>query len=317
MKSLVKIGTRGSALALYQAELFKSKLLNDFPMVRFELVTIKTTGDIRSAGGVRTPLSDDSKTLFTREIEDALLRGDIDLAVHSAKDLAAVMPQGLKIGAVLEREDARDCLVTLKKYSFKQLEAGARVGTSALRRKAQLLRLNHDLVIEDLHGNVDTRIQKLLKGGYDAIVLAFAGLKRLGLTDHVSDVFAEDVFLPAPGQGIILCQIRQEDPEIEQMLEPVNHKPTLTRLICERAFLRRLGGGCQLPCGMLTELKPEKLKVRGVLLMPDGSHFVERELEDDGTDPEETGIELAEIILEEGGRKILHAIEKQATSNEQ
>ncbi|MBP9865809.1 MAG: hydroxymethylbilane synthase, partial [Candidatus Omnitrophica bacterium] len=123
MKSLIKIGTRGSALALYQAELFKSKLLNDFPMVRFELVTIKTTGDIRSAGGVRTPLSDDSKTLFTREIEDALLRGDIDLAVHSAKDLAAVMPQGLKIGAVLEREDARDCLVTLKKYSFKQLEA--------------------------------------------------------------------------------------------------------------------------------------------------------------------------------------------------
>jgi hydroxymethylbilane synthase len=311
MKSIVKIGTRGSALALYQAELFKMKLSNDFPMVRFELVIIKTTGDIRSAGGVRTPLSDDSKTLFTREIEDALLSGAVDLAVHSAKDLAAVMPQGLKIGAVLEREDARDCLVTLKNVSFRQLEAGARVGTSALRRKAQLLRLNHDLAVEDLHGNVDTRIQKLLKGNYDAIVLAYAGLKRLGLTDHVSDIFAEESFLPAPGQGIILCQIRQEDADMEQMLEPVNHKPTLARLICERAFLRRLGGGCQLPCGMLTELKAEKLRVRGVLLLPDGSHFVERELEDDGTDPEETGIELAEIILEEGGRKILHAIEKQ------
>lgn len=310
MKSLIKIGTRGSALALYQAELFKTKLSNDFPMVRFELITIKTTGDLRSAGGVRTPLSDDSKTLFTREIEEALLRGEIDLAVHSAKDLAAVMPQGLKIGAVLEREDSRDCLVTLKNVPFEQLEAGARVGTSALRRKAQLLRLNHDLAIEELHGNVDTRIQKLLKGDYDAIVLAYAGLKRLGLTDHVSHVFDEDVFLPAPGQGIILCQIRQGDHAMEQMLEPVNHQSSLTRLICERAFLRRLGGGCQLPCGMLTDLKPEKLRVRGVLLLPDGSHFVERELEDDGADPEETGIELAEIILEEGGRKILHAIEK-------
>jgi len=310
MKSIVKIGTRGSALALYQAELFKTKLSNDFPMVQFELVKIRTTGDVLSAGGVRAPRSDDSKTVFTREIEEALIRRDIDLAVHSAKDLAAVMPKGLKIGAVLEREDARDCLVTPKNTPFGLLGAGARIGTSALRRKAQLLRLNHDLDIVDLHGNADTRVKKVLNGDYDAIVLAYAGLKRLGLTDHVSEVFAEEQFLPAPGQGIILCQIREDDSEMEAMLEPVNHLHTLTQLICERSFLRRLGGGCQLPCGMMTELTDEKLTVRGVLLLPDGSHFIERELSGDHGEPEEVGFELAEIILEEGGRKILHAIER-------
>ena len=308
MKTRVRIGTRGSALALYQAELFKNKLANDFSMVAFELVVIKTAGDVRGTRSMRG--GDDSKTLFTREIEEALLCEDIDLAVHSAKDLAAVMPRGLRIGAVLEREDPRDCLVARKNIPLAHLESGARIGTSALRRKAQLLRFNQDLVIEELHGNVDTRVKKALQGDFDAIVLAHAGLKRLGLVDHVSEIFDAERFLPAPGQGIILAQIRQGDAQTQALLEPVNHKPTLTRLVCERAFLKRLGGGCQLPCGMLTELTPGKLKARGILLMPDGSHCIEREIEDPGGDPEATGMELAEIILEEGGRKILNAIEK-------
>lgn len=310
MKSCVRIGTRGSALALYQAELIKNKMRNDFPMVSFEIVVIRTSGDVRSASGGRLARTADSKTLFTREIEDALLRDEIDMAVHSAKDLAAVMPAGLTMGAVLEREDPRDCLVSRKNIPFEKLEPGSRIGTSALRRKAQILRLNQDLVVEDLHGNIDTRIKRALNGDFDAIVLAHAGLKRLGLDDHTATVFPEERFLPAPGQGIIVAQIRQGDSETAAFLEPVNHKHTWQRLVCERAFLKRLGGGCQLPCGMLTELQPESLKVRGILLMPDGSHFIEREIQDDGSDPEETGMELAEMILEEGGRKILHAIEK-------
>ncbi|OGW72564.1 MAG: hydroxymethylbilane synthase [Omnitrophica bacterium GWA2_52_12] len=307
IKLNVKIGTRGSALALYQAELVKARLQIIFPMGNFEIVVIKTTGDTLSTGGVRSGLT---KQIFTREIEEALTKGEIDMAVHSAKDLSVPLPEGLKLGAVLEREDARDCLVSAQNKRFRDLEPGARVGTSALRRKTQLLRLNHDLVVQDLHGNVDTRLRKVQEGQYDAIVLAYAGLKRLGLAEHASEIFSEDVFLPAPGQGIIAVQSRTGDESAAEMLHGLNHAPTLQRLLCERAFLKRLGGGCSLPCGIMTELAGEQLKTKGILLAPNGSHFIERSLDDTAGDPEETGAELAEIILEEGGRKIMHEIER-------
>ncbi len=307
MKLQVKIGTRGSALAVYQAQLVKARLEIGFPMVRFENVVIKTTGDQLSAAGQRSGLT---KRIFTREIEEALFRGDIDIAVHSAKDLSVPLPAGLKIGAALEREDPRDCLIGPKGRRFEDLEAGARIGTSALRRKTQLLRLNQDLVIEELHGNVDTRLRRLAEGRYDAIVLAFAGLKRLGLMGQVTDIFSEETFLPAPGQGIIAVESRLQDAAIDELIHGLNHPATFQRLLCERGFLSRLGGGCSLPCGILTELSKERLRTKGILLAPDGSHFVEREMEDLPTDPEETGRELAELILEEGGRKIMHEIER-------
>ncbi len=308
MKPFIKIGTRGSTLALYQTQLLQTHLEMVFPMVRFETVTIKTTGDLLRAGSVRRDNA--SKRIYTLEIEEALLAGDIDLAVHSAKDLSVPLPRGLKIGAVLEREDPRDCLITKSGKKMGELESGAVIGTSALRRRAQLVRMNHDLVLADLHGNVDTRVRKALAGDYDGIVLALAGLKRLDLDHHVSEIFPEETFLPAPGQGIIAVESRENDPDIDEFLVSVNHAPTMVQLTCERAFLERLDGGCQLPCGMTSVLSAKRIRVKGILLMPNGSRWVEREMEETAEDPEEIGKALAEIILEDGGRKILNEIQR-------
>ena len=313
MKPLFKIGTRGSALALYQAQLLKAHLEMKFPMIRFETVEMKTTGDLMSSGSVRRDNA--SKRIYTLEIEEALLAGELDMAVHSAKDLSVPLPDGLKIGAALEREDPRDCLITRNKKKLRELEPGSRIGTSALRRKAQLARLNQDLVMDDLHGNVDTRVRKALEGKYDGIVLAYAGLKRLDLDHHAVEVFDEESFLPAPGQGIIAVESRDRDAEADELLATVNHAPTFQRLVCERAFLKRLGGGCQLPCGMASRLARDRFYVKGILLAPDGSHWVEREMDDAAADPERTGMELAELILENGGRKILNEIEKEKSDS--
>lgn len=307
MKSLVRIGTRGSQLALYQAELVKTLIEKDFPLIPVEIVKIKTSGDMIRRGG---PAPFDTKRIYTREIEEALLSGDVDVAVHSAKDMSAHLPQGLTIGAVLEREDARDCLISKDKKRVSELPLGARIGTSSLRRKMQLLRWNPELVIEDVHGNVDSRIRKIEEGQYDALVLACAGVNRLGLSNYVAEIFPEETFYPAPGQGIIAVQSRREDSEMAEILEPIHHRPSASRLECERAFLKRLEGGCQLPCGITTQIQGDQLKSAGGLFALETIEWVEAHFSGPLEHPADAGEKLAEKILQNGGREILEKIRK-------
>lgn len=305
MKNKLRIGTRGSQLALYQAELVKAKILQDFPLVTVELVKIKTGGDmIRRASS--SPL--ETKRMYTREIEESLWAGAIDLAVHSAKDMAVLLPEGLKIGAVLEREDARDCLVSKDQKKLSQLPMGARIGTSSLRRRMQLLRWNSELLIEEVHGNVETRIRKIEEGTYDAVVLAYAGIRRLGLLNYVTEIFPEDRFFPAPGQGAIVAESRIGDKETEEILMPLNDEASAKRLECERAFLRRLEGGCQLPCGITTQLENRRLKTTGALFAVEGRDRAEASTEGPADQPSQTGEALANLVLENGGREILEKI---------
>lgn len=303
---VIRIGTRGSQLALYQANLTASLLHEKFPGIKIEIVTIKTQGDVTSERG-QDPF--ETKRVFTREIESALLADEVDIAVHSAKDMAVDLPQGLCVGAYLEREDVRDCLLTKNNLTLNNLPQGAKIGTSALRRKMQLLHHAPHLNIETIRGNVDTRIKKMLDGEYDAIVLAYAGLKRLGFLEHISEIFDPAVFFPAPGQGAIMVQLRDNDDDLKEKLSQINHVETEVRLRAERAFLKKLEGGCQLPCGIWTEIDNDEIKMFGVLfgltepvqnVCADGSGFVKQ--------PEESGIALAEKILTSGGQKILNEI---------
>lgn len=313
MKSQIRIGTRGSPLALYQAQLLKACLRKHLPMIAVEVVKIKTGGDMIRRGAHANPLL--TKRMYTKEIEDALAAGGIDLAVHSAKDMAAVLPDGLKIGAVLESEDPRDCLVSQEHKKFSALAMGARIGTSSLRRKMQLLRLNPELIVEEVHGNVETRIRKMEEGHFDAVVLAYAGLKRLGLANYVTEVFPGDRFLPAPGQGIIVAQCRIHDKETEAVLEPIHHDASMKRLSCERAFLRRLEGGCQLPCGVSTQLSDSTLKCSAILLATEGHDWAEAQHEGPLEHAEKVGEELADRLLDKGGREILEKIKANVKSS--
>jgi hydroxymethylbilane synthase len=307
MKTSIRIGTRGSQLALYQAEVVKIRLEREFPLLIAEIVKIKTSGDM-----VRRGLADpmETKRIFTKEIEEALLKNEVDIAVHSAKDLSVHMPQGLKIGAVLEREDARDCLVSKDHKKVSELPLGARIGTSSLRRKMQLLRWSPELIIEEVHGNVDSRIRKIEEGEYDAIVLALAGIKRLGLVNYVSEIFPEESFYPAPGQGTIVIQSRIGDADLDEDLHAIHHKPSAIRLQCERAFLKKLEGGCQLPCGISSSLKDGILYLKGALFALESHEFVEEVLEGPADHPEDVGETLAELILKKGGQEILDKIRK-------
>lgn len=309
MKSEFLVGTRGSKLALYQAELVKAKLEQSFPLVQFSLVRIKTGGDMIRRSSTNPFLT---KRVYTQEIEDALERKEIDLAVHSAKDLAVNLPTGLTIGTVLEREDPRDCLVSREGKKLNELPLGARIGTSSIRRKLQLLRLHPGLVVEGIHGNVDTRVRKLEEEEVDALVLAYAGLKRIGLTALVSEIFPDEKFYPAPCQGAIVIECRAGDSETEEILAPLNHPDSVFSVICERAFLRRLEGGCQLPCGVTSRIESDgkKLVAAGILFSLDGSKCVETKIEAMPDNAEAIGLRLAEEILAKGGEKIIHEMRR-------
>ena len=304
MKSKFRIGTRGSRLALYQAELVKAKLEQNFHLVQFHLVRIKTSGDMIRRS---TPDPFLTKRIYTQEIEEALQKGEIDLAVHSAKDLAVDLPAGLTMGAVLEREDPRDCLISRDGKKLSELPLGARVGTSSIRRKLQLLRFHSEIVVEEVRGNVDTRVRKLEEGAVDALVLAYAGLKRLGLTNSVTEVFDSEKFYPAPCQGAIAVECRAGDGDTEEILAPLNHPDSAFSVLCERAFLRRLEGGCQLPCGITSRIESngKKMKAAGILFALEGGHYVEAQIEAVPEEPEAIGLRLAEEILEKGGNKII------------
>ncbi|MBN1687993.1 MAG: hydroxymethylbilane synthase [Candidatus Omnitrophica bacterium] len=313
MKNEIRIGTRGSALAVYQAELVKNKIERDFRAVTIDLVRIKTGGDMIR----RQRLSPfQTKRVFTREIEEALLKGEIDLAVHSAKDMSVNLPEGLRMGAVLEREDARDCLVSKDGRLLADLPAGARIGTSSPRRKAQVLRKRPDLVIREIHGNVDTRIRKLHANDLEGMILAVAGLKRLGLMTYIAEIFPEEEMLPSPGQGAIVVEVRDKDDSLSELLRPIHHGPSGIRLACERAFLRTLGGGCQLPCGVMTRVEGDRLSVKGMVLGLNGEVQADGEAEGLLGDAEVLGKRAAEKVLEQGGHEILERVRHETEKKE-
>ena len=287
----LRIGTRGSPLALAQAHETRSRLMAafDLPEAAFEIVVIKTTGDDRSLIDADKPLKDlGGKGLFTREIEDDMLSGKIDIAVHSMKDMPVLQPGGLVLECYLPREDVRDAFVALGHDSLADLPAGARVGSSSLRRRAQLMARRPDLCVVEFRGNVQTRMKKLGDGVADATFLAMAGLRRLGMTDVVRAPIETDDMLPAVARGAIGIERRQGDSRAAAMLEAIHHGPTGQRLAAERAFLAGLDGSCQTPIAGLAELDGGTLRLRGEILRPNGSEV----LTDDRTAPVADGAAL-------------------------
>ena len=301
----LRIGTRGSSLALWQAEWVKSQLLGGQQELIVELVVIKTTGDkildvpLAMVGG---------KGLFVKEIEEALLDGRADLAVHSVKDMPAVLPEGLHLAAMPPREDPRDALISKNGAGLDKLPHGARVGTSSLRRAAQLLHLRPDLRIETLRGNVDTRLRKLETEGLDAIVLAAAGLKRMELSQVISEYLEPERILPAVGQGALGIETRIGDVSTNEIVASLIHQQTVTTVRAERAFLKRLEGGCQVPIGGYATMEGETLILTGMVADLQGVRLIRKEMRGDARQPEVVGESLAEVVLESGGREILAEI---------
>jgi len=285
------IGTRGSPLALAQARETRARLMAafDLPQDAFEIVVIKTTGDDRSLIDADKPLKElGGKGLFTKEIEEDMLSGKIDIAVHSMKDMPVLQPQGLLLDCYLPREDVRDAFVSLSHDNLAALPVGAVVGSSSLRRRAQLRVRRPDLQVVEFRGNVQTRMKKLGDGMADATFLAMAGLRRLGMEDVVKSAIAVEDVLPAVAQGAIGIERRADDMRAAAMLEAIHHGPTGQRLAAERAFLAGLDGSCETPIAGLADLDGGMLRLRGEILRPDGSEV----LTDDRTAPVEDGAEL-------------------------
>jgi hydroxymethylbilane synthase len=291
---VIRIGSRGSALALWQAEHVRSRLEDLGHDVEIHVIT--TTGDrlldrrLEMVGG---------KGAFLKEIEDALQDGAIDLAVHSLKDVPVTLPEGLRLTAILERADPRDALVSLGPR-LDELPSGARIGTTSLRRQSQVRALRPDLTLVDLRGNVDTRLRKLRAGQFDAVLLAMAGLGRLGRDDEVTEVLDPDRFLPAPGQGAIALECRDDDRVIQDAVAPLDHGPTVTAVTAERAFLKALGGGCNVPLGAYARPAAGGLRLVAFVARVDGTALVRGETT--GAEPVALGHALAEDLLSRGAR---------------
>jgi hydroxymethylbilane synthase len=302
---VLRIGTRGSKLALVQSQWVKARIEATHADIRVELVTIKTTGDTI----LDSPLSKlGGKGLFVKEIEEALLQGEIHLAVHSMKDVPALLPEPLTLTAYPEREDPRDGMISLHYPSLGQLPEGARVGTSSLRRSSQVLQRRPDLCMETLRGNVDTRLRRLDEGKYDAIILAVAGLNRFGLSHRITEVIPTSWMLPAVGQGALGIEVRREDCETRRHLDFLDHEPTREAVLAERAFLKELEGGCQVPIGALAVLEGDDLRLEGMVGELDGSKVIRKTLRGDRRKAEEIGVALAKAILSAGGKRILAGI---------
>jgi len=323
----VKIGTRGSKLALWQAEWVKSELLKLNPGLTIELNKIKTTGDkildvpLAKVGG---------KGLFVKEIEEALLRGEADLAVHSMKDVPTDFPNGLHLAVICKREDPRDAFISrvkgfilrsatengsegqrVKEFqinSFKELPNGATVGTSSLRRSCQLLSLRPDLKIVQLRGNLDTRLRKLDEGRFDAIILAAAGVKRLGWADRITETIEPAISLPAIGQGAIGIECRTNDEFTSNLIAPLNHEETSVCVRAERVCLKKLEGGCQVPIAAHAVLAGDKLSMNGLVGSVSGDRIIKSHVEGKAKDAESLGLKLAEDLLSKGAKEILDEV---------
>jgi len=301
----ITIGTRGSLLALWQTNWVKKQLEKLHPGIEIEISVISTKGD-RVLDVSLPKLGEQGKGLFTKELEDALFEHRADLAVHSLKDLPTELPSGLKIGAICEREDVRDALVARGEIkSFGELPKRALIGTSSLRRQAQLLAARPDLVIEPIRGNVDTRLRKLDEGIYDAIVLAAAGLHRLGHANRITECLSEELMVPAVGQGALAIETRADDPVIDEIIRVLDHDATRLACTAERAFLKGLGGGCLVPIAAHATIQDDLMTLNGLVASPDGSEIVRDRRSVPSGEPEILGQQLAEGLLACGAGRIL------------
>ncbi len=305
MSREIRIATRKSALALWQAEYVKSRLEASHPGLKVSLVPMVSRGDklldapLAKIGG---------KGLFVKELETALMENEADIAVHSMKDVPMEFPEGLGLYCICEREDPRDAFVSNHFDDLDALPPGSVVGTSSLRRQAQLLARRSDLKIQFLRGNVNTRLAKLDAGEYDAIILAAAGLIRLGFGERIRSSISVDESLPAGGQGAVGIECRTTDSELHALLECLNHAPTATRVVAERALNKRLNGGCQVPIACYAVLEGEQLWLRGLVGQPDGTVLLRAEGRAPAADAEALGVQVAEALLDQGAEQILQAV---------
>jgi hydroxymethylbilane synthase len=314
VKQKLVIGTRGSKLALWQANYVAACLRERYPEVEIVLKNMVTTGDrildvpLAKIGG---------KGLFTKELEVAMLGGEIDLAVHSLKDMPTELPEGLVLAAVTDRVDPGDALISPEFKTLDKLPVNARVGTSSLRRKAQLLNARPDLTIVDLRGNLDTRLKKLTAEKLDAILLAVAGLKRLGWDGNITQVLPQDICLPAVGQGALALEARENDAETLAMLRFLNHEPTRQATLAERSFLSEVEGGCQIPIGVYGQLDQNgQLSLNAVIMSPDGQEVVRDTTLGSPAEAAALGQTLAVRMLKNGGREILAKLFAESNSSQ-
>lgn len=304
----ILIGTRASALALWQANWVKDRLSQTYPEYEFELKKIKTKGD-KILDVALAKVGD--KGLFVKEIEEALMRKEVDLAVHSMKDVPTAIPEELKLGAICERENPSDVFISCDGKKLEDLPDGSVVGTSSLRRIAQLSKYRPGLIFKDLRGNLNTRFNKLENGEYSGMILAFAGVKRLGMGDKITQLIPFDISLPAVGQGAVGIEIRKNDPKIEEMvIKVLLHKPTYIAILAERSLMRRLEGGCQVPIGANAQVIGDTIKMKAVVASIDGKRIFKYEMTEDINNPEKLGLLVAEKLLSMGADKILEEISK-------
>ncbi|MGA2668962.1 MAG: hydroxymethylbilane synthase [Ignavibacteria bacterium] len=306
MKREIVIGSRGSELALWQTNWVKSKLRTNYPELTVSIEIIKTKGD-KVLDTALSKIGD--KGLFTKEIEQSLLDGKIDLAVHSLKDLPTEQPEGLVICAVTERAERRDAFISNKYPSLVELPEGAVVATGSLRRRCQLLNFRDDLKIVDIRGNVLTRLRKFEESSYDGLVLAYAGLLRLSLEAKVKHIIPTGIILPAAGQGVMAIETRQDEGDIIELVKVLHDEISFIETTAERSFLRFLEGGCQVPIGICSEVKNRTILIlEGMIGSLDGKKVVREQITGGASEPEELGKRLAQILLDKGGKEILEEI---------
>ncbi len=306
-KDKIIIGTRGSQLALYQANKVKAELEKVYHDLTVDLKIIKTKGD-KILDVALSKIGD--KGLFTKELEIALMEGEIDMAVHSLKDLPTSLPSEFAVGAVLERADFRDCLVSKNGLKLSDLTEKHKIATSSLRRIAGLKRINPDFTIVDIRGNVNTRLQKMEDGYCDAMIMAAAGLKRLGLESYITEILEPSQFVPAVAQGAIAVEVRSGDKRVLGILNAIHHKPTADMAIAERSFMKTLEGGCQVPVGAYSEWIGEELKLTGFVASLDGKNYLKETLKGNQDKAENIGVQLAEKLIDQGANTILNEIRK-------
>ncbi len=304
-KSTIRIGTRGSKLALYQANLVKSKLEEAFSDKTFEIVIISTKGD-KILDVALSKIGD--KGLFTKELEHALFAGEVDMCVHSLKDLPTVFPEGAQLGAILKRAEFKDAWVSKDGIALEDMTEEHTVATSSLRRKAQVHRLNPKVKVVDIRGNVDTRLKKMNDGHCDAMVMAGAGLIRLGYSEVITTLFDPEYFVSACGQGAIAIEIRENDTEIDQVVKKLHCENSYQQITAERSFLNELEGGCQIPIGAYAKITDDNMHLLGLVAMPDGTRELRAELDGKACDAEEIGRKLAQQVANEGGNEILDKV---------
>jgi hydroxymethylbilane synthase len=304
-KSTIVIGTRGSKLALYQAEQVKMQLETVHPDLTVEIKIIKTKGD-EILDVALSKIGD--KGLFTKELENAMLAHEVDMAVHSLKDLQTDLSDNLMLAAVLERANFRDALVSKNGKKLSELTASDTIATSSLRRKAGLLNVNKNFHIIDIRGNVHTRLRKMEEGYCDAIIMAAAGLQRLGLDNYITEILEPEILIPAVSQGVIAIETRRDDISTNQRVHAINHSKTWIAITAERAFMRALQGGCQIPVGCYTKIDDKSISITGFVSSVDGCHYIREEKKASVEDAELLGIQLANALLSKGGDLILKEI---------